>query len=228
MPNILCIETSGPICSVALFSNESTCIGYTQDDSDFQHAAVLTKLIDQLLKDLKLKPSDLNAVALSAGPGSYTGLRIGTSVAKGLCYALDIPLIAIGSLELLAFGLISEHCMGTTDVVCPAIDARRMEVYSALYLGDLTCIEDPEPKIITVDSYQNQLDKGLIHFVGSGSKKIAETIKHENLRYFSDDVLSAKYIGALAFAKWEKQQLEDIAYFEPYYLKAFHTTAKVK
>ena len=146
MAYLLCIETSGPICSVALYSDKHTLVGFLQDGNNFQHAAVLTTLFDQLLKESQLTPRDVSAVALSAGPGSYTGLRIGTSVAKGLCYALDIPMIAIDTLSILAYGLTVEHRIGTENVICPVIDARRMEVYSATFMGDLTLVDSAQTK----------------------------------------------------------------------------------
>ncbi|MFT5723693.1 MAG: tRNA threonylcarbamoyladenosine biosynthesis protein TsaB [Bacteroidia bacterium] len=226
MANILCIETSGSVCSVALFQNSDTCIGHVKDDNSFQHAAVLTVLIDQLLVAHGLVPKDISAVALSAGPGSYTGLRIGTSVAKGFCYALNIPLIRISSLKLLAQSVALTNQISKGDMICPVIDARRMEVYTATYDSDLTQIDGEQPSIIDETSFSTILKKGMVFLVGSGGKKIVDIISHQNLRYIDDVDLSAQYMGKMAFNDWDQNTFVDLAYFEPNYLKAFHTTAK--
>lgn len=228
MANILCIETSGPVCSVALFQDFDTCLGKLKEEQSFQHAAVTTVLIGQLLKDCNISADALDAVAISSGPGSYTGLRIGTSIAKGLCYALNIPLIAINSLEVLAFGFLQNHNVGTNDIVCSAIDARRMEVYTAAYRSDMSIISEPIALIIDQSSFETTLAEEVVHFTGSGAIKIGETIQHKNLRIYTEDLLSAEYVGPLAFNRWKSKEFENTAYFEPYYLKAFHTTAKIK
>ncbi len=227
MANLLCIETSGEICSVSLFS-DAGCLDFQQESESFQHAAVLTVLIDGLLKSNNLSPSDLDAIAVSAGPGSYTGLRIGTSVAKGMCYALDIPLLAISSLKIIANGLRNTHRIGSENIICPLIDARRMEVYTATYDGELNELASPKPLILDQSSFASDLEKGLVHFVGSGSEKSKTMLIHENARFFNDHMLSAKYIGDLAFLEWEKNRFVDVAYFEPFYLKEFYTTQTTK
>ncbi|MFT5513137.1 MAG: tRNA threonylcarbamoyladenosine biosynthesis protein TsaB [Bacteroidia bacterium] len=228
MAIILCIETSGPVCSVALFQDFDTCLGQLKEEQTFQHAAITTVLIEQLLKDCNLKTTDLDAIAICGGPGSYTGLRIGTSIAKGLCYVLDIPLIAINSLEVLAFGFLQNQSVNETDIIRPAIDARRMEVYTAGFRGDLSIVSEPRSLVIDESSFQSDLDNSVMHFMGSGAAKISETIQHKHLHSHSQDFLSAKHIGPLAYTRWEIKDFEDTAYFEPYYLKAFHTTAKIK
>lgn len=226
MPKILCIETSGPICSVAIFQDYDVCVDHMNSDSVFEHAAVLTVLIEKILQENELSPADLDAIALSAGPGSYTGLRIGTSVAKGLCYALDIPLIAISTLKLLAYGYLSEGNITNDCLVCPAIDARRNEVYTAIYNTSLRPVLKPQPLIVEAGSFRENLDKNPIHFIGSGSKKIEEIVQHKNVVSVDKEYLSAKYLGNLALSKFDQNDFETIAYFDPFYLKEFHTTAK--
>jgi len=228
MANILCIETSGTVCSVALFDDSANCLGYEKEEASFQHAAVATVLIDKLLTQCNIDIKQLDAVALSAGPGSYTGLRIGTSVAKGLCYALDVPLIAINTLALLASGFIKNNVIAKNDLICPAIDARRMEIYTAIYDTELHCELLPTPLIITPDVFAEALKEADIHLVGSGAKKTFEEINHPKLKLNEGDYLSAKNMGKLAVDKWLRKDFADTAYFEPDYLKAFHTTAKVK
>ena len=132
MAMILCIETSGEVCSVALFNNE-VCLDFYSEEESFQHAAVLTVLIEKCLKNNQRTVQDLDAIAVSGGPGSYTGLRIGTSVAKGLCYAVEIPLIALSSLAVMANGVKSLYELPKDALICPLIDARRMEVYTACF-----------------------------------------------------------------------------------------------
>jgi tRNA threonylcarbamoyladenosine biosynthesis protein TsaB len=226
MAFILCIETSGPLCSVALVNDSSEVIEYMEDNTGFQHAAVLTVLIEQMFAKLSMTLSDINAIALSGGPGSYTGLRIGTSVAKGICFALEIPLLAISTLEVLASTLLESQTIHDKEYICAAIDARRMEVYAAVYDNDLNCIDAGKPVIIDETSYTEILDKGLVHFIGSGAEKIYMTISHNNLRYVKDEMLNARSMAKLASNRWSQKEFEDIAYFDPFYLKAFHTVAK--
>ncbi len=226
MATILCIETSGTVCSVALFDEPKTCLGFLKEDASFKHAAVATVLIEKLLKTCNITINELDAIALSSGPGSYTGLRIGTSVAKGLCYALHIPLISISSLELLASGFIESSNNLDDQLVCPAIDARRMEIFTAIYTSDLSCIVEPAPVIVTSDTFKDVLSEKSMHLIGSGAEKTVKEINHPNLAWHDDDYLSARYMGSLAIKKWEKETFEDTAYFEPDYLKAFYTTAK--
>jgi len=228
MAIILCIETSGTICSVALFNESKTCLGFLKEDASFKHAAVATVLIDKLVTASNLVIGDIDAVALSSGPGSYTGLRIGTSVAKGLCYALNITLISINSLTLMASGFIESNDNLDGQLICPAIDARRMEIFTAIYNPDLTCAFTPAPLVVTTESFSELLTENNIHIFGSGAEKSYKEINHPNLQWHVDDFLSARFMGQLAVNKWKAKTFEDTAYFEPDYLKAFHTTAKRK
>ncbi len=226
MPKILCIETSGPVCSVAIYQDIDVCVDFIASDTEFQHAAVLTVLIEKILQENELTPEDISAVALSAGPGSYTGLRIGTSVAKGLCYALDIPLIAISTLKLLAYAYLSENPANDDILICPAIDARRNEVYTAIYDRSLRPMLKPQPLVVTEHSFEQHLNQAPIHFIGSGAEKISKIITHDNIVSIEENYMYAKYLGNLAFTKFEQKNFETIAYFDPFYLKEFHTNAK--
>lgn len=226
MANILCIETSGEVCSVALFDNE-TCLDFMSEEESFQHAAVLTVLIEKCFKNNKIDVNQLDAIAVSAGPGSYTGLRIGTSVAKGLCYAGDLPMLAISSLEIMANGLKSLYEIPENTVICPLIDARRMEVYAAAFHPDLSIISEPKPLIVEETSFDELLENP-VYFVGNGTGKTSEVIKHDNARFFDDHVRSALFMGMPALKQFQHGQFADLAYFEPFYLKEFYTSAPKK
>ena len=223
--NLLCIETSGEVCSVAIFRDRDL-VNSASEKEAFQHAAVLTVLIEKVCSEANIAMNELNAIAVSSGPGSYTGLRIGTSVSKGLCYALEIPLIALDTLEIIAHGFSLDGYAQDFDMVCPLVDARRMEVYSAVFDSDLNWLQKGKPEIITEDSFANWLAGGVVYFIGSGAVKTSETIKHVNARFVTLDGLSARFMGALAYNAFQENAFADLAYFEPNYLKEFYTTAK--
>lgn len=228
MALILSIETSTTVCSVALHNNEKT-IAFLEEHEPNSHAAVLTVLIEKLLSEQKLSPKDLNAIAISSGPGSYTGLRIGTSAAKGICFALNKPLISVPTLQIIA-----AHAAATTNfthhetLICPMIDARRMEVYSALYTTNLELYRDVEAEIITTESFQKMLDQRPIIFCGNGSEKCQQVIQHKNAHFLPNIFSPAHIMGPLVFKKFEKKEFEDVAYFEPFYLKNFVPTTPRK
>jgi tRNA threonylcarbamoyladenosine biosynthesis protein TsaB len=222
MSVILCIETATQVCSVALVKMDSV-IGYKETRIKNSHAEVVTLFIRDLLKESGLVFEDLNAIAVSQGPGSYTGLRIGVSTAKGLCYALDIPLIAIQTLQTLTSGALKDYQNIDNNHVlfCPMIDARRMEVYSALYNSGLEQIREIKAEIIEQDSFVEYLADNKVVFFGDGSIKCRELIDHPNA-VFSDPLYpSAIHMGGLAFHAFQNNNFEDAAYFEPYYLKDF-------
>jgi tRNA threonylcarbamoyladenosine biosynthesis protein TsaB len=186
---------------------------------------MLTVLINKLLVQGGYQAKDLDAVAVSSGPGSYTGLRIGASVAKGICFALGKPLIAISSLEILVANFLQNHSDVTTqDLLCPMIDARRMEVYSALYCSDLSLNREVVAEIIDANSYQTELGQQRIFFFGDGAAKCRESIVHSNACFFDDVVPLAHAMATLAMRRFEAKILEDVAYFEPFYLKSFMAT----
>jgi tRNA threonylcarbamoyladenosine biosynthesis protein TsaB len=227
MAFILSIETSTTVCSVAL-SKDGHTISSLEEHQANSHAAILTVLINQILSNEDIKTEQLSAVAVSSGPGSYTGLRIGVSVAKGICYASKIPLIALPTLQIMAANAVSKIDAKENILLCPMIDARRMEVYSALYQCDLQLVQDVAAEIITEDSYKNLLTDQKILFVGNGAGKCRPLIQHHNALFMDDVYAPAAEMAILAFEKYTKQQFEDVAYFEPFYLKNFIATKPKK
>lgn len=214
---ILSIETATKVCSVAIH-NQGTLVAVAELHMANSHSEHLSMLIKNLLERSEVKRENLTAIAVSAGPGSYTGLRIGTSTAKGLCFALDIPLIAVDTLEALALTF-AKYTKNT--LLCPMIDARRMEVYCQIRDNALGVIQETEAKIIDEDSFSELLDSQKIAFFGNGSEKCREVITHINATFIQDVTPSATSIGELAWSAFEKQEFEDLAYFEPHYLKEF-------
>ncbi len=222
MSVILCIETATSVCSVAL-SKSGTLIGHKETQIRNSHAEIITVFIDQLIKESGLDYSGLSAVAVSKGPGSYTGLRIGVSTAKGLCYALDIPLISIPTLLTMSIGAEKkfDDQEGFPVLFCPMIDARRMEVYSAIYDKNLKQVRETKAEIITTDSFSKELETNRMVFFGDGAAKCKDIIVHSNAVFYDDIFPSAQNMINLAYAAFQNRQFEDVAYFEPYYLKDF-------
>jgi len=215
MALLLNIETATKNCSVSLARDGKTITCKEIAEQNFSHAEKLHVFVDELLEENNLNYKDLNAVAVSQGPGSYTGLRIGVSSAKGFCYALGIPMIAIDTLEVLARKItISEG------VIIPMIDARRMEVYSAIFDVDYTKIRKVEAEIIDANSYSEINTK--IHLVGDGIAKFKEVLTDDKFIFHEDVVYpSANEMSYLSFEKYKKSDFVDVAYFEPFYLKDF-------
>ena len=216
MSLILNIETSENVCSVAISKN-GELIAKKEDAEGMSHAKLLAKFVDDILKENKIQPSDLSAVAVSKGPGSYTGLRIGVSFAKGLSYGLNIPLISVGTLEALANAASKKH----NTLICPMIDARRMEVYTALFDNDLTEIEKVTAEIIDENYKQELLKDKKIVFCGSGSKKFEEVLNSNNAIFDFEIQPSAVNMIDISEKKFLEKSFEDSAYFEPFYLKDF-------
>lgn len=223
MALILQIETSTISCSVALSENGQTLSVKEAVERNI-HASSITLFIDDVMKVANKKLTDLDAVAVSMGPGSYTGLRIGVSTAKGLCYGLDVPLIAIDTLKAMASNI--QVNSGSGDLLfCPMIDARRMEVYSALYDAGLVPVNPVTAMIIDEHSFSSILEKHKVVFFGDGAEKcIASLGNHPNATFITDFTNSAIDLNAQAYAKYIAHQFEDLAYFEPYYLKDFVAT----
>ncbi len=222
MAYILNIETATKNCSVAIAQDGKTLLCKQIAESGYSHAEKLHVFIEELLLELQLNYKDLNAIAVSQGPGSYTGLRIGISAAKGLCYALDIPLIAVDTLEILARQLqVSEG------YIVPMIDARRMEVYSAIFDAKYQKVRETQAEIITEDSFTTL--EGTVYFIGDSTEKCATTLTKSNF-IFKDNIVypSANEMSYLSDEKYKKNDTVDVAYFEPYYLKDFMTTAPKK
>jgi tRNA threonylcarbamoyladenosine biosynthesis protein TsaB len=220
---ILSIETSTTVCSAALH-REGKILGSELTQVPNSAASQLAVMIDNLLGKSGAAARDLQAVAVSSGPGSYTGLRIGVATAKGVCYALGIPLIAVSSLELMAAQVHASREQRTTNsgqLFCPMIDARRMEVYTTLFDSDLHVIEPVQASIIDASSYVMVLEKNEVLFFGNGSDKCREVITHPNAKFVTGIYPSAEWLGRLAWEKFEKAEFEDVAEFEPFYLKDF-------
>lgn len=213
---ILNIETSTTNCSVSLSKEGETFVLKEDYNNSYSHAERLHIYIDEVLKEANLKSSNLDAIAISKGPGSYTGLRIGVSAAKGLCYALDIPLISVATLDGLAQQIKIED-----GVIVPMLDARRMEVYSAVFNSEYKQIRETQAQILDTASFNEYLEKGKVYFIGSGVEKTKTLITHPNAIFVENKLPSANEMSKLAFDKHKKNDIEDIAYFEPYYLKDF-------
>ena len=216
---ILNIETATKNCSVSLAKNGETILCKEIAEQGYSHAEKLHVFIEEILKETGIGVTDLNAVAVSKGPGSYTGLRIGVSTAKGLCYALGIPLLAIDTLQLLAKKALTVINYDGGYIV-PMIDARRMEVYSAVYDGSLNRINDVQAEILSEDSYADCPDH--FYFIGDCQEKCQTVLKGNNVHFLPEIVFpSAKEMSALSYEKFLKNDFEDVAYFEPFYLKDF-------
>ena len=217
---ILSIETSTEVCSVALH-NQSRLVADRESIAAYSHAERLAPIIDEILTDNHIKREELTAIAVSAGPGSYTGLRIGTSTAKGLCYALNIPLITINTLESMLVGIEQDN---ENHLLCPMLDARRMEVYCLLADRNGQITEPTQAKIIDETSFMDYLGSKKISFFGNGANKCQSVITAENATFIDGIKPSAINIGKLAFNKYQANDFADLVNFEPDYLKAFRAT----
>ncbi len=218
MSLILSLETSAKICSVALHQ-QGVLIATEEIHIEHSHAGKLAVLIEAVVKKSGITLSQLSAVAVSSGPGSYTGLRIGTSTAKGLCFALNIPLIAVGSLELLVHHMNKQNAGNA--YLCPMIDARRMEVYCTVVDAAGKTIQPIEAKVIDASSFGALLELNKMIFFGDGADKCRDTITHPGAQFISGISPIASYMGEPAFQKFQQKQTEDLVNFEPYYLKEF-------
>lgn len=218
---ILQIETATTCCSVALSEN-GVVLAFKEENERNIHASKITLFIEDVMLKMGKKFSDLDAVAISKGPGSYTGLRIGVSTAKGLCYALDIPLIAVSTLESMTSHIIdSGNFEERNTLFCPMIDARRLEVFTALYDMNLNIVEEVNAKILDENSYEKYLESHNIVFFGDGSDKCKSFFeRHENALFVKLDN-SAIQLTRLALSKFNAGKTENVAYFEPYYLKEY-------
>ncbi len=221
MAIILSIETSTNAGSVAVH-HEDKFLAQVEMHHSNAHSYHLNHAIDFALKLSDVTINQLEAIALSKGPGSYTGLRIGTSTAKGLCCALNIPLISVNTLRAMAKSV--APYFDANHLLCPMIDARRMEVYTALYNITLSNIFPTEARILAEDTYGQELQNSSVVFFGNGAAKFESLTHSKNAIFLKDISPSAKFIGELAISKYQKNQFEDLAYFEPYYLKEFMAT----
>jgi len=222
MATLLQIETATQVCSAAL-SVDGETIALKELAAQNIHAGSLTLFIREVMQQAGVRYQDLDAIAVSKGPGSYTGLRIGVSTAKGICFAQDKPLIGIDTLQMMAKGFLSANS-SYTGLICPMIDARRMEVFTALYDHQLTEILPVSAKIIDEESFRSELNGQQITFIGDGAMKCNTSIISANAAFSDLNFNSAANMSGLAFNAFTLGQFEDVAYFEPYYLKDFVIT----
>ena len=225
MALILSIDTSTSVCSVAVHQ-DGKLLACAELFLDKTHSENLAAIIHDVMGYLGFTPKDFDAFAVSKGPGSYTGLRIGVSTAKGLCFANDKPLLAIGSLEAMAYQF---HCLNpdAKGSICTMLDARRMEVFCAVFdASGRNYILPTEAHIVEENSFASFLNLGTTYFVGNSNDKVKAAINHPNAKFVDHIYPSAKYTGYLAEEAFKKEKFEDLAYFEPYYLKEFMSTSK--
>ena len=216
MAFILNIETATKNCSVSI-AKEGKIIALKElNNGNYSHAEVLHPYIVDVLKTANINTDKIDAVAVSKGPGSYTGLRIGVSAAKGLCFAFNKPLIAVDTLKSLSTSISIDK--GT---IVAMLDARRMEVYAAVFDKNHQQIEETKAKIIDESSFAEYLEAGTVYFLGDGAQKCKEVITHKNAVFVDDKFPSAKEMANLSFNKYKKNDIENVAYFEPFYLKDF-------
>lgn len=222
MAVILHIETATTVCSVAL-SKDGVLLSLKEQNGDYSHAENLTVFIEDVLKQVKINISEIDAIAVSKGPGSYTGLRIGVSTAKGLCYSLDKPLIAVDTLQYMAMAVLNQFNIETPEAFyVPMLDARRMEVYSAIFSAGGKRIRETQAEIIDENSFHSLLKEHPVVFFGDGALKCKSVLSYtSNAMFLPDIVPSAKDMIALSEKAFSEKQFEDVAYFEPYYLKDF-------
>ena len=222
MNYILQIETATTNCSVALAKNGKT-LAVKEVSDGYSHAENIHVFIKEILVENNLNVTDLSAVAVSKGPGSFTGLRIGVSAAKGLCYALDIPLISIDTLQVLA-----KQAQITDGVIISMIDARRMEAYTAVFDASCKLLKPVSATVFDAHYFDAYLQKGKVAFIGNAVDKLQTVLQHKNAIFLDEVLPSAKEMSELAFDKFINKDFEDVAYFEPYYLKDFLITPPKK
>ncbi len=222
MPCILHLETSTSVCSVAV-SEDSHVIFHDEDRSGPNHAERLGTFTDAALSFIDSHAIPLDGVAVSSGPGSYTGLRIGVSMAKGICYGLHLPLISVPTPKLLCVPVLLRKADELEDdaLLCPMLDARRMEVYAAVFDRALKTVRPVGADVVDADTYREYLDSHPVYFFGEGAAKCRQTITHPNARFIDGIEPLAKWMQPLAERKWWNEDFEDVAYFVPFYLKDF-------
>lgn len=220
MSCILHIETSTSVCSVAV-SEDSHVIFEQEDHSGPNHAERLGSMVDEALSFTDNHAIPFDAVAVSCGPGSYTGLRIGVSMAKGICYGRNLKLIAVPTLELMCVPVLLREMVEDDALLCPMIDARRMEVYAGIYDRALHEVRPVGADVVDAETYKQWLDKHPVYFFGNGAAKCMETINHPNAHLIEGIEPLAKWMQPLAERRLLNEQTEDVAYFEPFYLKDY-------
>lgn len=227
MSRILCVDTSSFICSVSVFENLSL-ISSNSTEVEKSHSKFIIQLIDQSLKDAKIKINEVDAFAVSMGPGSYTGLRIGVSTIKGLCYSLEKPLISINTLEILSKFALNHINNYNNFFICPMIDARRMEVFTKMLDNDFNEVEKDKALILDDKSFNDIGGGKSIYFFGDGSNKFQKITNNKNFHFIDNIISSSKHMGELANIKYENKQFENLTTFEPFYIKDFFIVNKNK
>lgn len=216
MSIILNIETATKNCSVSIADKGQILALKELNNGNYSHAEVLHPFIVDVLKEANLSTNEIDAIAVSKGPGSYTGLRIGVSAAKGLCFAFDAPLISIDTLTSLSYSITINE-----GYIIPMLDARRMEVYAAVFNENHQKVREIKADIIDQNSFLEYLNSAKVYFLGDGSQKCKEIITHENAVFVDAKFPSAKEMAKLSYDKYQKSDIENVAYFEPFYLKDF-------
>ena len=224
MAILLNLETATTNCSVSISKDDQIIALKENNAENYSHSEQLHIFIKEALQEASLSFSDIEAVSISKGPCSYTGLRIGVSAAKGLCFSLDVPLISIPTLESMA----RQVELQAGEIVIPVLDARRMEVYSCVYDADHQEIRETRAEIIDEGSFTEYASASKVYLIGSGAEKCRGVLEHPNFQFEETIVPSAREMGPLAFKKFQAKQFEDVAYFEPYYLKDFVIQSKKK
>jgi tRNA threonylcarbamoyladenosine biosynthesis protein TsaB len=226
MTYILNIDTTSEKAIVNICNGQKV-IGSLLNADAKKHASFLHSSIHQLLKENNIQASELKAVGVTGGPGSYTGIRIGLATAKGLCFALNIPLMMFNTLEVLVFSAIEK--IGKSDVLyCPMIDARRMEVFTAIYDAQLFQIMEPSAMILTENSFKEIAEKQPIYFLGSGTEKFKNVANNSSKNnHFSDENISSESLAKFSWKKYEKNDFENLAYSKPLYIKEFFSNLKI-
>ena len=216
MAIILNIETATKNCSVSIANKGEVVVLIELNDLNYSHAEKLHPFINQALKEAKVSIRDIDAVAVSKGPGSYTGLRIGVSAAKGICFSINKPLISIETLRSLSASISVNDAY-----IIPMLDARRMEVYSSVFSSDNKSVREIKAEIINENSFSEYLKKGKVYFLGDGADKCKPILVNKNAVFIDDKFPSAREMSKLSFDKFTNNEFEDVAYFEPFYLKDF-------
>jgi len=224
MARILNLETATTNCSVSISQNNKMVCLKENNAVSYPHSEQLHVFIKEVLEEASLSFTDLDAIAVSKGPGSYTGLRIGVSAAKGLCFSLDIPLISVPTLQSMAYQVNALQ----EEVIIPVLDARRMEVYSSVFNSDYNEVRETTAEVINENTFSEYVAPSKVHLVGSGAEKCKEVLKYANILFDASIVPSAKEMAQISFKKFREGSFEDVAYFEPYYLKDFVLQTKKK
>jgi len=231
MALILCIETSSINCSVALFES-GTLIEVLESAESYAHSQKLHPFMEEVIKTSGKLKSDIQAVLLGSGPGSFTGLRIGSAAAKGLCYGLSVPMMSVSSLENMSIGIqkIKKRLsLPEKHLLCPLIDARRMEVYSCMFDQDMNLLQEADAVILDESTFIDKLEENTMVFFGDGMEKMKSMYEsHENARFVNDILPTTMNFGEIAESKFNQKEFENIAYFEPFYLKGFVPTTPKK